>query len=291
MAGSKRGGDRAGLESGSVLLSRERVAVVEGGGEMGSAAARVLFLHRFHVLVLDRPLPSTLRHGVAFASVVGRGAARVMGIDVRHCGTRDAIEDAWRSGCLPVWTGGGLPLAAAPSVWVDARMRSLSEPATRGLDRAPLVLGIGPGIIAGRDAHLLIESNRGPNLGRVIQQGGSEPHSGIPGTVQGLREERILRAPCAGVFERAAARGDLVRSGDVVGRVAGAAVRVRIDGMIRGLKLSGVVVGCGHKVGDVDPRRDPALLTQQTDKARAIGRGIEEALRRSGLVSAPPPEV
>ena len=58
----------------------------------------------------------------------------------------------------------------------------------------------------------------------------------------------------------------------------GEAVRARLGGMIRGLKLTGVEVGAGHKVGDVDPRCDLSLLDRMTDKARAVGHGVLEAL-------------
>jgi xanthine dehydrogenase accessory factor len=51
--------------------------------------------------------------------------------------------------------------------------------------------------------------------------------------------------------------------------------------MIRGLKLSGTRVGSGHKVGDVDPRCDRALLAQMTDKARGVGAGVLRALEES----------
>jgi hypothetical protein len=53
--------------------------------------------------------------------------------------------------------------------------------------------------------------------------------------------------------------------------------------MIRGLKLTGVEVGAGHKVGDVDPRHDPSLLVTMTDKAEAVGRGVVRAARLAGV--------
>ncbi|MBI4702491.1 MAG: hypothetical protein HY744_15335 [Deltaproteobacteria bacterium] len=56
--------------------------------------------------------------------------------------------------------------------------------------------------------------------------------------------------------------------------------------MIRGLKLTGVEVGAGHKVGDVDPRQDRALLTEMTDKARAVGRAAVRAAESGGLLPA-----
>jgi xanthine dehydrogenase accessory factor len=160
-------------------------------------------------------------------------------------------------------------------------MRSLTEPRTR-LGDARVVIGLGPGFEAGVDAHYVVESNRGPNLGEVITRGRAEPHTGIPGTVLGYRRERLLTAPRAGTFERLAEIGDFVEVGDLVGRVDGEEVRARLSGMIRGLKLSGVVVGAGHKVGDVDPRRDRSVPAEMTDKAQAVGRGVLRALEMAG---------
>lgn len=262
--------------------SSQPLALVRGGGELGSAVACALWRAGLRVLVLERAQPWTLRHGVALSRVIQEGCCRVLGIEARHCRKPAAIGQAWREESLPVWTAGHAPLDEAPLVLVEARMRNL-EKARVSLDEAPVVIGIGPGLEAGRDVHYVIESERGPGLGSVICQGQAAPHSGIPGVVHGEREKRLLRAPREGVFERGAELGDFVECGEVVGHVDGDPVRARLGGMIRGLKLSGVPVGAGHKVGDVDPRRDRALLTQQTDKSRAIGEGALEALRLAGV--------
>ncbi len=75
--------------------------------------------------------------------------------------------------------------------------------------------------------------------------------------------------------------GDLVAAGETVATVAGAPVVAHIAGLLRGLKLDGVAVGAGHKVGDVDPRADPALLHQPTDKSTRIGAAVLQALSRA----------
>jgi xanthine dehydrogenase accessory factor len=167
-------------------------------------------------------------------------------------------------------------------------MRSLTEPMAR-LDEARLVIGVGPGFVAGRDVHVVIESNRGPRLGEPITSGAAEAYTGVPGDVLGLREERLLRAPRAGRLTRVRELGDFVEAGEVVATVEGEPVVARIAGMVRGLKLDGVPVGARHKVGDVDPRRDRALLAKMTDKARAVSLGAVRAALTSGVLSAPPP--
>ncbi len=259
--------------------------MVRGGGELGSGIAHALHRAGLRVVVVDRIPPSALRHGVAFASAAVRGEIEVEGVRALHCTTAGALRAALGAGRVAVWTGDEESLDERPRVLVEARMRNLEGSRVR-IDEAPVVLGLGPGIVAGRDAHYVIETNRGPHLGRVVRAGPAEPHNGVPGDVLGYREERILRAPRKGVFRRLLDLGDFVEEGEVVGRVEGEPVRAALRGMIRGLKLTGIEVGAGHKVGDVDPRRDSALLTTITDKSKALGEG---ALRALALASKSPP--
>ena len=48
------------------------------------------------------------------------------------------------------------------------------------MNEAPLVIALGPGFVAGKDAHFVIETNRGHNLGKIISSGTSEPDTGQP---------------------------------------------------------------------------------------------------------------
>jgi len=261
------------------------IALLRGGGELGTGVAHALVGAGLRVVVVELPLPRTLRHGVAFASAAVDGRIEVEGVVAVHCPTRRAIRAAWKADQVAVWTGAEDDLGLEPAVLVDARMRRLTAPlSTR--DEAPVVIGIGPGFVAGDDVDYVIESNRGPQLGRLIAAGNAEDHTGIPGEVMGLRAERLLRAPRAGVLTRRLAPGDWVEPGDVVAAIDGAPVCSQLRGMIRGLKLSGVPVGERHKVGDVDPRRDRALLTTMTDKSRAVGQAAVTAIAQAGLASA-----
>jgi xanthine dehydrogenase accessory factor len=265
------------------------LAVIRGGGELGTGIGHALARAGLAVVVLDRPLPGALRLHVAFAWAAVAGRAEVEGVVAVHCADRAAVDAALARGEVAVFTGPPGALGLRPDVLVDARMRSLTAPMAR-LDEARVVIGVGPGIEAGRDAHFVIESNRGPRLGSLIREGRAEAYTGVPGEVEGLREPRILRSPGAGTLERVLDLGAFVEPGDVVARVAGAPVVARIGGMIRGLKLTGVEVGAGHKVGDVDPRRDRALCGAMTDKARAVGRGALDALVEAGVLAARPSE-
>lgn len=146
------------------------------------------------------------------------------------------------------------------------------------IEQAPLVIALGPGFTAGEDCHAVIETNRGHRLGRVIWQGQAEPNTGTPGVVGGKGAERVLRAPVAGVATWQYEVGDVVKEGDVLGEVAGHAIRAPFDGVVRGLIAPGAAVPAGIKIGDVDPRGDVAACFTISEKALAIGGGVVEAV-------------
>jgi xanthine dehydrogenase accessory factor len=47
---------------------------------------------------------------------------------------------------------------------------------------------------------------------------------------------------------------------------------------VRGLLHEGLSVSAGEKIGDIDPRGDPAYCREISDKALAVGGGVLEAL-------------
>lgn len=254
--------------------------LVRGGGDLGTGVAVTLRHAGYDVVVVDLPRPTTLRLTAAFAAASLWGAMEVDGVAAVHVEEIPAVRALLAAGKVAVWTGSEAALRAAlsPGGLVEARMRGLSEPSLR-LEEAPVVIALGPGYEAGVHCHYVIETNRGPSLGAAIERGCPEEHTGIPGEVCGLTEERILRAPADGMLARVREIGDLVEPDAVVATVAGAPARARIGGMVRGLKLSGLRVSRGHKIGDIDPRRDPALLRAPSDKSARVGAGVVAALR------------
>jgi xanthine dehydrogenase accessory factor len=145
---------------------------------------------------------------------------------------------------------------------------------------APLVIALGPGHTAGRDAHFVIETNRGHNLGRLITDGAASANTGVPGVIGGYSHERVFRSPADGVFEPKVRLGDLVEQGQTVAVVAGVEVPAGVSGVVRGLIRPDVWVTKGLKIGDVDPRGEKEYLTTISEKARAIGGSVLEAILR-----------
>jgi xanthine dehydrogenase accessory factor len=250
----------------------KRRVVVRGGGEMATAAARLLFLAGFPVVVLERARPLAVRRLVSFAEAVFAGEAEVEGVRARR------VDE------LPVDDVDYVPVAVDPEgaaemagdVIVDGRMtkRGSSPPRTLGA----FVVGLGPGFTAGVDADAVVETQRGPDLGRVLWRGAALPDTSVPAPVLGHSETRVLRAPRAGTFGGGLGLGTMVRAGDVVGRVAGEPVVASIAGLLRGLVHDGVPVEEAMKVGDVDPRGPSVDPSRISDKARAVAAGVLEAV-------------
>jgi len=147
------------------------------------------------------------------------------------------------------------------------------------------LVGLGPGFTAGVDVDAVIETQRGPDLGRVLWSGAAEPDTSLPSVVLGYTEKRVLRAPRTGTFHGRIELGAVVIPGDVIGDVDGDAVTTPIAGLLRGVLEGGVPVEAGTKVGDVDPRGPGVNAAIVSDKARAVAAGVLEAIlmRRRGL--------
>ena len=257
--------------------------IVKSAGEMASAIAWRLYmanLRRICMLDLDQPL--CVRRQVSFCTALESGAAVVEGVSAVAARDWGGIEAAWKAQSIPVLSTSDWKRieanAPAPDVLIDAILAKRNLGTRK--DEARLVIALGPGFSAGADCHLVIETNRGHNLGRIIACGSAELNTGVPGDIAGHTDERVLRAPVAGTFESQRAIGDSVRRDDVVGQVAGHPVSARLDGVLRGLIRPGTAVTAGLKLGDIDPRAKLEYCRTISDKARAIAGAALEAVMR-----------
>jgi len=253
------------------------VALIKGAGDLATGVALRLFASGFAVVMTEIERPTVVRRSVAFAEAVYEGRAVVEEVEGVRVEAADQIAAVLAGGAIPVMVD---PTAALrrelePVVLVDAIVakRNLG---TR-IDDAPAVIALGPGFVAGRDVHAVIETKRGHSLGSVIYEGTALPNTGVPGDVGGFSEERVLRSPGEGVFGAEREIGDRVGRDEVVGHVGDLPVRSRLDGVLRGVLRSGLEVSSGVKLGDVDPRAQPEHCFTVSDKAKAIAGGVLEA--------------
>jgi xanthine dehydrogenase accessory factor len=261
------------------------VVVIRGAGDLASGVAHRLHRSGLRVLLLEVAQPLVVRRTVSFAQAVLDGEATVEGVRARKVADLDEIRAAWQQGVVPVLVDPGAAILAElkPDVVVDATLAKRDTGMRR--DMAPLTIALGPGFEAGSQVHVVIESNRGHDMGRLIFAGSAEPDTGTPGLVKGYGVERVLRSPCAGAVRHVVDIGAQVNRGDIICHVADQPVRAQFDGVVRGLIMNGRQVPAGLKIGDVDPRRETDCFTI-SDKARALGGSVLEAvfMWRSGAL-------
>lgn len=252
--------------------------LLRGGGDLASGVALRIFRAGWPLIICELAEPMAVRRSVSFAQVMYSQEIVIEGVRARRV---DEAAEALRmleEGVLPVLVDPAAEIRRQfqPDVLVDGRM--IKQPPELGMDAAPLVIGMGPGFTVGENCHAVVETKRGPSLGRVYWQGSAAPDTGLPETVQGHQADRVLRAPLNGKIENRAEIGDWVTADQVVTVVDGVEVRAPFDSLVRGLLQDGLIVKKGVKIGDLDPRDEPALCELVSDKALAIGGGVLEAI-------------
>jgi len=231
--------------------------LIRGGGDLASAAVYKLKRSGMRVVVCEIARPTCVRRTVSFCNAIYEGdwEIQVPVLTIPDREVRDFLK---------------------PDVFIDATISKKTP--DYDTSWAPLVIGLGPSIVAGVHAHVVIETQRGHDLGSLIYAGEASPNTGIPGDIAGYQMERVLRAPRKGLACHHFRIGDHVNAGDTVMTVGGAEVKAAISGVLRGLIAPGLTVSEGQKIGDIDPRDNDRYCWSISDKGRNIAGGVLEAI-------------
>ncbi len=278
-----------------VKKPHRQLVLIKGAGDLATGVGHRLYRAGFKVVMTEQECPTVIRRPVSFARAVFETEAEVEGVRARKIewiapGSEEKKEKQQAlevvnnistfidQGLVPVVIDPRLQLRPylKPDIFIEGTLSKKNTGVS--LDFAPLVIALGPGYQAGRDVHAVVETRRGHDLGRVIYSGKALPDDGVPGLVGGYSSERLLKAPGSGIFQADLKIGDLVSRGDAVGRVGSIEIRAGIAGVVRGLIQEGFAVKQGMKIGDIDPREKPAYCFSISDKARAVGGGVLEAI-------------
>jgi xanthine dehydrogenase accessory factor len=255
------------------------VVLIKGGGEVASGVAHSLARAQCRVCLTEIADPQAVSRGVAFSEAIYEGKKEIDGVVARHVTSFTTIAKSWQEGEIPIIIDPEASLKSAlnPDVLVDAIMakRNLG---TRISD-APLVIGLGPGFKAGKDVHMVVETNNSPNLGKLILKGEAEKDSGVPIAVEGLTFERVLHSPKNGLFQTSKKIGDSVAADEVIASVAEEPLKAKIGGTIQALMRSGVNVAKGAKLVEIDPTGSKDAAFTIRERVSKIADGVLEAIR------------
>ena len=276
-------------------MKKKDLIVVRGAGDLATGTIHRLKKAGFRLLVLEAEHPAAIRRQVALSEAVYAGSARVedveavrMDVDLAEKKNRKELleqemERIWKKDGVPVLVDpAGLSIAALrPAVVVDAILAKKNLGTTK--EMAPLVIALGPGFTAGEDVDVVIETNRGHNLGRVIRSGSAVPNTGIPGIIGGYGKERVMHAQAEGILRNAASIGDIVEARAVIAEIetenGTVPVEASLSGLLRGLIRDGYPVTKGFKIADIDPRKEELQnCFTISDKARCIAGSVLEVI-------------
>lgn len=255
-----------------------RLVVLRGGGDIASGIAHRLKRSGFRVVILDIEKPLCIRRKVSFSEAIYSGVIEIEGIKGIRVNNLEEIYQELDKHNIPVFVDENAEIIKVlkPDIVVDAIIAKKNLGTHK--EMAAITIGIGSGFNAGVDVDFVIESNRGHNLGKVIEEGKASEDTGVPSNVMGYSEERIIRAIATGNIKHFKEIGDLVEKGELISKIDNSPIYAEISGIIRGLIKEDILVKEGLKIGDIDPRGhiiDPNTIS---DKARSIGGGVLEAI-------------
>lgn len=255
--------------------------VVRGGGDLATGTIHRLSKSGYAVLILECERPSAIRRKVAFSQAVYDKTAEVEGIVCKRAeNLKEALElVSAQTPVLLVDREGACLKEYRPEVLIDGILAKKNLGTRK--DMASLTIALGPGFEARKDVDYVIETKRGHFLGRIIKEGTALPNTGIPGVIGGWGKERVIHAPCAGIFRQMGEIGDWVEAKDQLGRIEknGEAIPVytEIAGVLRGILPDGFPVTEHFKLADVDPRPESkSHCSLISDKARCIAGSVLE---------------
>ncbi|WP_277300940.1 selenium-dependent molybdenum cofactor biosynthesis protein YqeB [Veillonella montpellierensis] len=253
------------------------LVLVRGGGDIASGIIYRLVRSGYRVVVNEIAIPTMIRREVCYGTAVHKGVVTLERLTA-ECVPLTRVQEILLRGHIPVVIEPYRDLLdiLEPRIVVDAIMAKKNL-GTRA-DDASLVVGVGPGFIAGESVDVVVETMRGHTLGRCIYEGSAIPNTGVPGNIGGYTHERVMHSPCAGLFTAKRHIGESVKKGDTIGYVDGTPITAKITGILRGILTSGLMVTKHCKLADIDPRCEEFHCYTISDKALAVGGGVVEAV-------------
>ena len=260
-------------------MIENKVVIVRGGGDLASGTINRLHNMGFKVLVLEIEKPNFIRRKVCYGQAVYEKEFLLEGIVSERADNLDEIKNIWADGRIPVYIDSQMEIVSKikPIAVIDAIIAKKNLGMRKGI--APITIALGPGFEAGKDVDVVIETQRGHNLGRIIFEGFAAENTGVPGIIKGYGKERVIHAPASGKLKIVHDIGSIVQKDEIIAYIDSVPVYASLTGLIRGMIREGSIVEKGLKISDIDPREEELKNCYTiSDKARTISRGVAEAL-------------
>jgi len=152
------------------------IVAIRGGGDIATGIAHRLHRSGFKVLLMEIDKPLVIRRTVAFAQAIYNGEVVIEGVRSERARSKEDILRIWEEGHIPIVVDrkGDILKEIEVGVLVDGILAKRNLGTNRRM--APITIAAGPGFEAGQDVDIVIETNRGHDLGKLIFEGYAEAH-------------------------------------------------------------------------------------------------------------------
>ena len=262
---------------------KEDIVIVRGGGDIATGTIHKLHRCGFKVIILETQKPSAIRRTVCFSEAIYENKVMVEDVICEKANNLDEIYSILSRNNIPVIIDpyGKYIKELKPLAVVDAILAKKNLDTTKNM--APITIGLGPGFCAGKDVDIVIETMRGHNLGRIIENGYAMDDTGVPGVINGVSKERVIYSPVGGVISNRKKIADIVKKDEVIATINNSEtiteVKATIDGVLRGIIRDQSDIKESLKIADIDPRINEVKNSYTiSDKARTVAGGVLEAI-------------
>lgn len=257
----------------------QKICLVRGAGDIATGTIQKLVRAGFKCVVTEVSNPSSIRRKVSLSEAVYEKKIVVEDIEAVLC---ENLDEIWQylERYNPV-------IIVDPKLTILNKMKfdvvvdAILAKKNTGLKKemAEITIGLGPGFEAGVDCDIVIETMRGHDLARIIEQGFAKKNTSIPGIIDGFSNERVIYSDFDGQFTHIKSISDIVNKEEIIAKVGDNYIRATLDGVIRGMVRDNFEVKKGLKIIDIDPRYEEVEnCFTISDKARAIGGAVLEAI-------------
>lgn len=253
--------------------------VVRGAGDIATGAIQKLYRAGFKIVVLEIEKPTSIRRRVCLSEAMYDKEFKVEDVVSKRADYYEEIFEILDEGKVCLFSDSSAKIIEKlnPTAVVDATLCKRNIGTNR--DMADITIALGPGYEAGKDVDIVVETNRGHNLGRLIFEGPAAKNTGVPGVIEGFGIERVVYSPCDGELRIIKDIGSVVEKGDDICIVGNEHVKASLTGVIRGMIRDGFYVKKGLKIADIDPRINQKKNCDLiSDKARCIGGAVLEGI-------------
>ena len=257
----------------------QKICLIRGAGDIATGTIQKLVRAGFKCVVTEVSNPSSIRRKVSLSEAVYEKKTVVEDIEAVLCENLDEIGK-YLERYNPV-------IIVDPNLTILNKMKfdvvvdAILAKKNTGLKKemADITIGLGPGFEAGVDCDIVIETMRGHDLARIIEQGFAKKNTSIPGIIDGFSNERVIYSDFDGQFTHIKSISDIVNKEEIIAKVGDNYIRATLDGVIRGMIRDNFEVKKGLKIIDIDPRYEEVEnCFTISDKARAIGGAVLEAI-------------